>query len=642
MMDKFRDIAKGPVAAVLLGLVIISFAVTGVDSYLRSGGGDYVVEVNGGKITQNDWDRAFELERNRLGEMYAKMVDTDEKVRDFRKSVLDRLILDELSKQAVQDMGLRVSQQQLNEAVWAIPAFQVGGKFNPDTYNSLLRNNGLNSERFQQDMRNDMAKRQLLRGISESGFTLPNEAVQAFQLDAQTREIEYLRVGLAKFANAAPIGDAEIKAYYDARPELFREPEQVKLEYVELSTAQLAGSLTPSDAELQAFHQEKSANYKVVGSRRIAHILLNVDADAKAEDVKQAEAKVATVETRLKAGEDFAKLAKELSEDTGSAENGGDLDWIEQGVMDPEFDKAAFALAKKGDVSGVVRSASGLHVLKLLDVKPERVLPFAEVKARVEADYRKAKQEAMAAEFYAKRQILEEKSYEFSDTLADVAKELKLKVQETGFITRNGGDGIGANPKVQTAGFSPEVLQERRNSEVIELSDQDAVVIRIKDHKPEVRKALDQVKAEISKLLADEKAKSQAKSLVDSLVADLKAGKDVTEKLKTEGLAWKQETLQRSSVTVDGEIREAAYRLAPNGEGKLAQVALANGDQAILRVLKVQQGDVSKFVDPGKQQLLDGLARYHGELDFRAYMAALQAQGKVVYAATARTEDEGK
>ena len=638
MMDKFRDIAKGPVAVVLLGLVIISFAVTGVDSYLRSNGGDYVVKVNGEKITQNDWERAFELERNRLGEMYAKIVDSDEKVRQFRKNVLERLILERLSQQSVHDLGLRVSKQQLNEAIWAIPAFQVAGKFNANQYNEILRSNGLNSDSFQQNMREDIARRQLMRGISETAFTLPNEALQAFHLDAQTREIEYVQVPLEKFSSKVATTDDELKAYYDAHPETFREPEQVKLQYVELSSAALAGSLKPTDDELKAFYGEKSANYKVAGSRHVAHILVNVASDAKADDVKKAEAKIDAIQKRLKAGEDFAAVAKATSEDAGSAENGGDLDWIDQGVMDPAFDKAAFALQNKGDVSSVVRSTSGLHLIKLLDVKPERVLPYEQVKARVESDFRKSKQDAMASDFYAKRQILEEKSYEFSDSLDEVAKALNLEVKETGFITRGSGEGIAANPKVETAAFSQDVLQEHRNSEVVELSDQDALVLRVKEHKPEGHKSFDSVKAEVAKLVADEKAKKEIKALTDALLADVQAGKPLDEKLKSEGLEWKKATLQRNSFAVDAAIRDAGFRLSATGPESSKAVELGNGDRAIVHLLSVKMGDEKQFVDPGKQQLIDGLARFYGEADFRHYLDALKSSGEVVYAESSQPQ----
>lgn len=635
MMDKFRNIAKGPVAAVLLGLVIISFAVTGIESYLRSGGSDYVAKVNGEKITQNEWERAFELERNRLGENYSRLVDTDDKVKAFRKNVLDRLILERLGKQASAEMGLRVGKQQLNETIWAMPVFQLNGKFNAEQYENILRSNGMNSQSFQDSMRDDMTNRQLMQGLVETAFVLPGEALATYQMDAQERGIRYLQIAVAPFADKVQVSDADLKTYYDAHPEMFREPEQVNLEYIQLSTEQMAGALQPSDDELKKFYEEKSANYKLGEQRRIAHILINADSDAKPEDVKKAEAKIADIEKRLKAGEDFAALAKQFSDDSASAENGGDLDWLVPGTFDPAVEKAADELKEKGQISGVVRSAFGFHLIRLLDIKSAGVLPYEQVKERVLTDYRKAKQDEMATEFFNSRKILEDKSFEFSDSLAEAEKALNVKAKETGFITREGGSGIAADPKVLAAAFSPEVLQEHRNSDVIELGDQNVVVVRVKDHKPETRKAFDVVKADIAKALKDEKGREQAKSTADGLFADIKAGKDVTEKLKALAIDWKNETLQRTSADVDPKIREDAYHMSLSEAGKWMQATLANGDQAIVELLSVKDGDAARFVNPEKQQLTDGLARFYGQGDYSEYIEALKAQGKIVYSPTA-------
>lgn len=640
MMEKFRDFAKGPVAIVLLGLVIVSFAVTGVDSYLKSGGSDFVVKINDDKITQNDWDRAFEQERNRLGEAYSQLADSEDKVRELRKGVLDRLILERLSRQSAEQGGLRIGKDALNKAVWDMEVFQVAGKFNAEQYQSLLQNNGLTSEMFQESMKSDLIGRQLARGVSESAFTLSDEAKAVYQLESQQREIEVLRIATANYAKAITVTDAEAKAYFDANPQKFREPEQVKLEYLQLSAEKMAGDKPATDDELKAFYKEKIANYKAEETRHLAHILINADSDAKADDVKKAEAKIAELEKRIKAGEDFAAIAKKESEDTGSGENGGDLDWVAKGDMEAEFEQAAFALKNKGDVSAVVRTAYGFHLIKLLDIKAGGELEFEKVRARVVADLRKSKLDALATEFYAKRQTLEDKSYEFSDSLSEAQKASGLALQQTGFITRDSKDGIAANPKVQKAAFSDEVLQEHRNSEVIELGEQDVVVLRVKEHKPASPKAFETVKAEIVAELTSDKARAQAKALADALHADLKAGKDIAEKLKTEKLAWEKLTIARNGGAIDMDVVKAAFQMGSQGDSSRKLLQLPNGDQILVHLLAVKPADMSRFDGVGKSQLIDGLARYHGDLDYRAYIAALRAEGKIVYSAAAEKTTE--
>ncbi|MBI2380158.1 MAG: SurA N-terminal domain-containing protein [Gammaproteobacteria bacterium] len=635
MMEKFRAIAQGPVAAVLLGLVLISFAVTGVDSYLRSGGGDFAAKINGESISQNDWERAIERERNRMGENYAKVVDTEEKVRQFRRSILERLIFERLGQQAAEGMGLRVGKDQVNEAIWAVPAFQVAGKFNPEQYQTVLRNNGLSNDMFQDSVRSDLLSQQITRAISETAFALPSEVVSIYKLDAQTRDVEYLGVPLAKFVAGEQMSEADAKAYYEQHPEQFREPERVKIEYLQLSVAELAGATEPIQAELEAFHKEKAANYTVTENRRVAHILVNAAEGASADEVKKAEAKIQAIQARLSKGEDFAAVAKSDSEDSVSAEQGGDLDWLEKGAMDPEFDKAAYGLKAKGDVSAIVKSAFGFHIIKLLDIKPGAVLAFDKVKDRVKVDFIKAKQDSMSADFFAKRKLLEEKAYEYSDSLAEAIKATGLKAQETALFTREAGVGVAAEAKVRAAAFAAEVLSEGRNSEIVELGEQNVMVLRVNEHKPAVRQELKLVLDSVKKLVAEERAKAKAKALADSLFVDLKAGKDLSERLKTEGLEWKKESLNRNGFTVDPKLSEAAFRLSREGDGKRSRLTLSNGDELVLNLVAVKDGDVAKLVDPGKKQLTDGFSRYRGEFDFRQYLAVLKSEGKLVYGSAA-------
>lgn len=432
MLEKIRDGSQGVIAKGILVLVILSFAFAGVSSYLGSTSEVPAAEVNGDKITKAELEQAYQSERARmeqqLGEMFAALSADERYLESIKQSVLERLVADKLIDQAAAAMGLRVSDEQIIEAIKSEPAFQTDGKFDNERYQAILRQLGYQPQTFRSMMRVDMTRRQLTAALVGTEFVLPGEAKQLAELQGQTRDIRYLVVDSAPFLAKASVTDEQVKSYYDANQGQFMSPEKVSLEYVELNAADFAKDSKVTDEEAQTYYDEHKAQYVSNEKRLAAHILIALGSDEAA-----AKAKAEDLAKQLDNGADFAALAKANSEDTLSAEQGGKLDWFEPGVMDPTFDTALFAL-QKGQHSGVVKTDFGFHIIKLLDIQPGTTVPFADVKTKIFAQLQEKK---AVDQFYSLQSKLADTSYEVPDTLAETAKVVGVEIKTTPLFSRD-------------------------------------------------------------------------------------------------------------------------------------------------------------------------------------------------------------
>ncbi|WP_434339213.1 SurA N-terminal domain-containing protein [Motilimonas cestriensis] len=415
MLDKFREGAQGPAAKIILGVVILSFALAGVGGYLGSTTADPAAVVNGEDITRQELESAYQQERNKVeqqyGESFAAIAADPSFAQQLRSNVLERLVSERLTDQAVTELGLRISDEQIKESIRSMPEFQRDGQFDNDTYLAVLRQSGYQPDQFRDILRQDMTRRQLLQSYLSSEISLPGEALQLYRLQAQQRELRQLEVNVSQFNDKVSVTDEEVDAYYQANQSSFQHPEQVNLDYVLLDAANLAGDVDLSEEAVKAYYQDHQSSYKAPEKRRVAHILVDINKDNAEKEAQDLLAKV-------QQGEDFAALAKTFSSDTFSGENGGELDWFEKGVMDPEFEAAAFALEQVGDTSGVVKSEFGYHIIKLLEVQEDAAAPYEEVKDKIANTLKRDK--AMEV-FYEKLQKLSEMAFEVPDTLNEAA-----------------------------------------------------------------------------------------------------------------------------------------------------------------------------------------------------------------------------
>ena len=582
MLEKIREGSQGFWAIAILGLVILSFVFAGVGGYISSSGDVAAAKVNGEEISVTALERAYQNERARLesqfGEAFSALAADAEYLKQFRQNILDRLIGDKLIEQTAKKLGLRVSDAQIREAVANMPEFQIGGQFSNDRFQAIIRQAGFQANSFKDYMRTEMTRQQVARALLGSEFALPGEAQSAYLLQQQTRDAKYLTVPAGPFAEQVVLTDDELNEYYQANLSDFDTEEQVSVEYVELRTTDILPSIEATEEEAQTFYQQNMTNYKNDEERRASHILIEFG-----DDKDAAKTKAEDVLAQVNAGDDFAELAKTHSVDTFSAENGGDLEWFGRGVMDPAFEEATFELANVGDVTGVVESAFGYHLIKLTDLKAEETTPFEQIKDEI---YQQVKQDKAAEEFFALQQRMAEIAFEVPDTLEDVAAEVNSEIKQTSLFTRNTAPQPINGAPALTAAFSDEVLLDKVNSDIIEVADGHVLVLRVKEHEVERTRSLDEVKSEIETVLTGEKAQQLAKEWADGLLASLGASEDIAAQLQEKNLEWtEQAAVTRFGTAVNPDIAEELFKLAP--ANNKAVVEMSNGDVGLVELIKV-------------------------------------------------------
>ncbi|MGF1737254.1 peptidylprolyl isomerase [Photobacterium satsumensis] len=619
MMERMREGASSIWVKLILGLIIFSFVFAGVGSYLAGGSEQVAAKVDDREISQREFEMAYQNERNRmqaqLGDYFSTLMGDPAYVQQFRRSVLDRMVNDLLIEQRANELGLRISDQQVTQVILSMPEFQRDGAFDNEQYNALLRRSGLTPDMFAESMRTDLLRQQLLLAIQGSDFALGNEVAALTKLERQEREIRTLTLDVAEFTNKAEVTDEEALAYYEQNPQQFTRPDQVKAAYIELSGTNLKETLSVSEDDAKANYDENQNKYGTAEQRQASHILVQgkgSEAKTKAEDLL----------AELNSGADFAELAKTSSDDTFSGKDGGKLDWFERGVMDPAFEEAAFAL-NKGEISGVVESDFGYHIIKLDDIKEPKVKPFTEVRDEILAELR----EQRAAEaFYDLQTQLAEKAFELPDSLEDAAEAVNATVQTTDFISQSDAPGVLANPAVQQALNSPEVREDGLNSDIIEIGPEHVVVVRVDDSRPEMVLPFDEVSAKVKQQLSVIKGEEAANAKADELVAALRDGN--TEVLADEGLSFSEsETINRMGS--DRQIAQVAFGLAkPAADMSVYGVTRdMAGNMLIIALDKVLEADV----DGVDQQMAQQLEQMHAQQDVMATLDVLRNAAKVSY-----------
>ncbi|WP_278958166.1 SurA N-terminal domain-containing protein [Aquipseudomonas alcaligenes] len=614
MLQNIRDNSQGWIAKTIIGVIVVLMALTGFDAIIQStSNSQNAADVNGEKITQSSLNAAVDMQRRQLIQQFGKDFDAsllDDKL--LRQASLDSLIDRTLLLQGAKEAGMGFSDASLDQLILQTPAFQVDGKFNAARFDQILQQQGMGRMEFRERLKQDVLVSQLQASLAASNFVTDAELENFVRLDKQTRDFASQTIHID--TKSIDISDDELKAYYDEHKDQYMSPEQVVVEYVELRKESFFAQAEASDEELQALYQKEIAN--LAEQRRAAHILLEVNDKLSDE---QAKAKLAEVAERLKQGEDFAKLAEEVSQDPGSASNGGDLGFAGPGVYDPEFEKSLYAL-KKDEVSAPVRSSFGWHLIKLLDVQAPEVPSFDSLKAKLE---REVKAQQVEQRFVEAAKELEEASFEASD-LAQPAQELGLQVQTSGAFGREGGEGVAANRQVVQAAFSPEVLEDGANSGAIELDPDTTLVLRVKEHKKPTLLPLEEVSAGIRDTLSRKKASEAAKAEGEALLAQLRDG-------GASGKDWKVvEAATRSQEGVEPEVLQALFRMAKPEDGKssFAGVTLNNGDYVVLRLDGVGQAKAELSAEE-KTSYRRFLASRAGQQDFAAYREQLKESADI-------------
>ena len=625
MLQTIRERAQGWIAWAIVILISIPFALWGIQSYLGVGSEPVVAQINGMEITQRALDQRYQETRmqlrERLGSAYRPEL-FDEQT--LRAQVLEGMIEETLILQVVQDLGLRASDQELRLAILLNPAFQKDGRFDKASYQRMLALRGTSEAQYEESLRRRILGTQLQRAIEASAFITESELAEAVRLEKQQRQVQLIRLPKAKFLSDAPIPDGEIQAYYAAHPDRFRSPERVKLQYLLLNAETMDVAKPPTEEELRQRYEAEKDRFRKPEQRQARHILIALDPKADAQTEAQAKAKIEAIRKRLVGGEDFAEVAKEVSEDPGSAPQGGDLGWFGRGLMDPAFEQAAFQL-KKGEISAPVRSPFGYHLIQVTGIQPETVQPFEEVKDKLRGEIAKEQGEG---QFFDWAERLANLAYENPNSLEPAAEALGLQIQESGWIDRKGGKGILANPKVLAAAFSADVLEDGLNSELIEPESGalQAIVLRVVDHEPARTKPLKTVRDAIIAQLRDQAAQAAAESEAATLLEKLKKGEPV------EGYAVQDlGTIGRDAPQVPEAVRKLAFSLPrPKADQpSLGSTTLENGDGAVVRVKQVIDGKLADLKAPERNALKRRLVRALGQGYYDRFLEDLKKRADI-------------
>ena len=621
MLQNIRDNSQGWIAKTIIGIIVALMAFTGIEAIFQASGNNKqdVAKVNGEEITQTELSQAVDMQRRQLMQQLGKDFDAsllDEKL--LRESALKGLIDRKLLLQGAADSKFGFSEAALDQVILQTPEFQVDGKFSAERFDQVIRQLGYSRMQFRQMLTQEMLIGQVRAGIAGSGFVTDAEVLAFARLEKQTRD--FATVNIKANPAAVKITDEEVKAYYDQHAKEFMTPDQVVIDYLELKKSSFFDQVTVKDDELQAAYQKETAN--LAEQRRAAHILIEVN--DKVTDA-QAKAKIEEIQARLAKGEKFEALAKEFSQDPGSASNGGDLGFAGPGVYDPDFETALYAL-NKDQVSAPVRSTFGWHLIKLLGVEAPQVPTFASLKDKLTKELKTQQVEQRYVE--ATKQ-LEDAAFEASD-LAQPASDLKLTVRTSAPFGREGGEGVAANRAVVTAAFSPEVLDEGANSSAIELDPETIIVLRAKEHLKPAQLPLESVAAAIRTQMTKERASAAAKAHADELIASLRDGKTPLNQ-PVDGQAWKvTEAATRNQEAIEPAVLQALFRMpkpAAKDKPTFTTVTLADGSLVIVRLNGVNEAAAP--TDEEKAQIRRFLASRVGQQDFAAYRKQLEEKADI-------------
>ncbi|RRV10952.1 peptidylprolyl isomerase [Stutzerimonas xanthomarina] len=616
MLQNIRDNSQGWIAKTIIGIIVMLLALTGFEAIFNAASNNQnAAEVNGEEISRYDLDQAMNMQRRQLAQQLGQDFDAslldDRLLRDSALgSLIDRMLLLQSAKNA----NFAFSSEALDQLILQTPEFQVDGAFSAARFDQVIQQMGYSRLQFRQLLEQEMLIGQLRAGISGTGFVTDQQVDNFARLEMQTRDFATLTLPAQQ--EAIEVGDEQIKEYYEANADRFRTPEQVIVEYVELKKESFFDQVEVSDEELQELYQKQIAN--LAEQRRAAHILIETGGELSDEEAK---AKIEEIAARVKGGEDFAAIAKEVSQDPGSANEGGDLGFAGTGVYDPAFEDALYAL-NEGEVSAPVQSEFGWHIIKLLGVQSPEVPAFESLKPQL---VRELKAQQVEQRFVETSKQLEDSAFEASN-LAQPAQELGLMVQTTEAFGRDGGEGITANRQVIQAAFSDEVLVDGANSSVIELDPDTSIALRVKEHLKPAAIPLADVREDIVQQLQRSLAAEAARAKGEQLLEDLRKGQQ-----PDDGQWQAVEAATRSQEGVAPALLQAVFRMPrPEQQDKpsYSGVALSNGDYAVVRLNGVNEPEAA-LTDEEKLNYRRFLASRVGQQDFAAFRQKLQAEAEI-------------
>ncbi|HLV77238.1 MAG TPA: SurA N-terminal domain-containing protein [Marinobacter sp.] len=611
MLQDIRDNAQGTIAKVIIGLLIISLSIWGMDAIIGGFSGEpEVATVNGNEITEREFLRTVQLEtQQRLMQMEnpdQSLLDEDQ----IRQEVLEALIQEAVLAQDAINQGLELSDADVDALLTQMPQFQVDGQFSRDRFVAAVRNLGMGVAEFRESLRKNYVVSQIRATIAQTGLAVPAQADQLLAIQNQTRDFRVLKVDARDIADQVAVSDEEIERYYEANKAQFQEPEQVTAAYITLALDTLAEAVEVSEDDVQAYYQDRADDF-AREERRASHILIEPGAGA--------EETIAQIRQRLDDGESFADLAEEFSIDTVSAREGGDLGFAGRDVYDQAFEEALFAM-DEGEVSGPVETSFGVHLIRLEEIRRSDVPALAEVEAELRDELSRARATERFAEVRAQ---LADAAYA-ADDLAGPAEELGLQVQEVSGVTREGGPGPFGHAGLVRQLFSDDVLEGGYNTELIDIENNVAVVARVREHQEPRQRELTEVEADIQEVLKQQTLRKMLNDKVEDLLARVEAGE------QPDAGEWQSFNAQGRNVPgLEPYIAQVVFALPHPEEGEpVVGKALGNGSAAVIVLDAVQPGEASEE-DAEFDQIQQFMAQFQGQREYQAYQQYLRNTAEI-------------
>ncbi len=631
MLQGIRDRAHGWLAWVVVLLISVPFALWGIQEYLGNDADAPVATVNGLDLSLPQFQHAYAQEKMRLQALLGG--DLDQNLFDegqFKQAALDRLIERELLIQTAHRNGLRISDSQLAQSIQQQAAFRENGAFSENLYVNWLRAQGYSSAGFEQDLRRSLTTEQISTGITESVIVTERDMDDMLRLIEQRRHFAALRISADNYRQEVDISQSDAESYYQQHRAQYRNPERVKIEYVELSREAIEKTIAASNEELLQLYEAEHERYVEPEQRRASHILISIPEDADAEVVAVARKRAEELRRRLDRGEEFEALAKEASDDPGSSGSGGDLGFFGRGVMDKSFEDAVYSM-KVGEISNPVRSAYGFHLIKLAEIQAAKVKPFEEVRADLLRHYKQQQAEPL---FFEQTEQLANLAFEHPDNLQVAAETLGLSINVVGPFDRRGskGDRISGHQEVLDAAFSPEVLENGGNSDLIDIDGERVVVLRVKEHFPAAQRPLSDVRAAIIDTIRNERARERAAAIGRDLIGRFRDGEDPTELARTLNLEWSApKTIKRDDTSVEAGIRDTLFRMPrPVGnERQYDETLFSSGDFGVISLDLVEDGDPTAIQAESVHNVQNALRRDYGQESFDSLVQSLHQEAQV-------------
>lgn len=616
MLQDIRSNIQGTLAKIIIGLIVVSFSIFGIESLLFSGGTNSVAEVNGEEITAYALQQELSVQQRQLLALMGDNADPallDEA--RLSQAALESLVSREIVRQGAAELGLSTSEQAISSIIASMEQFQIDGRFSRDMFQSTLANAGFTPALFNQRLTEDMLIGQLRAGVAGSDFATPAEVSLAASIALEGRDVRYVTLPLVDFRLSTEVSDDEIQAYYDDNSDAFLSEETVVLEYVELRAEDYYQPV--DEARVREEFELVRDEYEVPTEARVSHVLL---------EGSDAETRLQAVEAALDGGMSFADAAKEFSDDIGSVDAGGDLGYTAGNAFPEEMETVIAGLAVGERDS--VRTDAGLHLVLVTDRREGTAVTYDEVAGELE---RRIQAREASDALLRDVERLRDLAFNAID-LAEPAAELNIAVKTSDPVSRNQSTGLFANPRLQQAAFSEDVLEAGHNSEVIELGPDEFVALRVASRQPAAPQPLADVRGEIESILRDQIARNAAKERAEAVLASINEGVSVEDAANDAGLQWQVELgATRDSRRIPGAVRDTLFAMAAPGDEPRRRIVSDDSDAIyVLEFTRVTAGSIDSLPPAQRASLSQQLAGQYGGVTQQQFEQALRERAEVV------------